>query len=347
MYLNKRGVRIKMSGEKQCAYCHTILFDDDDVVYCPECGAPHHRECYNKLGHCAREQLHGTPEAEQPHDETQAGNSDNPDNNNGRPHGVPLDREGHICKKCGQRSTSDTLFCPYCGTPFADSAQQPYPYGQTEYRAPFVNPSADPYGGVDPSSSIDGVPASELASYVRNNSNRYIPVFSSMAARKKSVGWNWSAFLFSYGWFFYRKCYIEGFVSILFTIISYIMTAPYFITVLRAMSQNGVTGSAAMTAEQYAKVAEDIIGSITPFALIMLAAGIILLFVIHLVAGMFADRLYLNHAKAKIQKIKADDRFEDKISAITISGGVNIITATLIVYIMLYFVFQSVIYMFY
>ena len=43
-----------------CVRCHAYLFDDDDVVYCPVCGAPHHRDCYNELGHCALEALHGT-----------------------------------------------------------------------------------------------------------------------------------------------------------------------------------------------------------------------------------------------------------------------------------------------
>ena len=43
-----------------CALCHAYLFEEDDVVYCPVCGAPHHRECYNSIGHCALEQLHGT-----------------------------------------------------------------------------------------------------------------------------------------------------------------------------------------------------------------------------------------------------------------------------------------------
>ena len=45
---------------KQCAFCKALLFDEDDVVHCPVCGAPHHRDCYNKLGHCALEDLHGT-----------------------------------------------------------------------------------------------------------------------------------------------------------------------------------------------------------------------------------------------------------------------------------------------
>lgn len=61
-----------------CALCHAYLFEEDDTVYCPVCGAPHHRECYNSIGHCALEEFHGTekeykkpvieeqPKAEQP-----------------------------------------------------------------------------------------------------------------------------------------------------------------------------------------------------------------------------------------------------------------------------------------
>ncbi|MBR6741280.1 MAG: hypothetical protein IKL93_00900, partial [Clostridia bacterium] len=46
--------------DQHCALCHAILFPEDDVVYCPECGAPHHRECYNGINHCALEEFHGT-----------------------------------------------------------------------------------------------------------------------------------------------------------------------------------------------------------------------------------------------------------------------------------------------
>ncbi len=48
------------SSEISCVRCKAYLFNEDDVVYCPVCGAPHHRECYNALGHCALEELHGT-----------------------------------------------------------------------------------------------------------------------------------------------------------------------------------------------------------------------------------------------------------------------------------------------
>ncbi len=52
---------MSLNNENQsCALCHAYLFAEDDVVYCPECGAPHHRECYNKLNKCALEEFHGT-----------------------------------------------------------------------------------------------------------------------------------------------------------------------------------------------------------------------------------------------------------------------------------------------
>jgi hypothetical protein len=46
--------------EQHCALCHALLFAEDDVVYCPTCGAPHHRECYNSKGDCALSEFHGT-----------------------------------------------------------------------------------------------------------------------------------------------------------------------------------------------------------------------------------------------------------------------------------------------
>lgn len=42
-----------------CPVCHQPFKADDDVVVCPVCGAPHHRECYRKEGHCAYADTHG------------------------------------------------------------------------------------------------------------------------------------------------------------------------------------------------------------------------------------------------------------------------------------------------
>ena len=35
-----------------CPVCDKRFVNGDDVVVCPECGAPHHRECFEQLGQC-------------------------------------------------------------------------------------------------------------------------------------------------------------------------------------------------------------------------------------------------------------------------------------------------------
>lgn len=48
MRMNYKGV--------SCPVCGQEFKEGDDIVVCPECGAPHHRSCYKQLGHCALQQ---------------------------------------------------------------------------------------------------------------------------------------------------------------------------------------------------------------------------------------------------------------------------------------------------
>ena len=43
-----------------CPVCGKDFTEDDDVVFCPECGTPHHRSCWKENGKCINENLHGT-----------------------------------------------------------------------------------------------------------------------------------------------------------------------------------------------------------------------------------------------------------------------------------------------
>lgn len=42
-----------------CDGCGRIIEEDDDIVVCPECATPQHRECYNKNGTCVNADKHG------------------------------------------------------------------------------------------------------------------------------------------------------------------------------------------------------------------------------------------------------------------------------------------------
>ena len=64
----------KQNESKTCQFCHGILFEEDDIVVCPECGAPHHRECWQKAGKCALEEFHGTENQYDVAQKTQAEN---------------------------------------------------------------------------------------------------------------------------------------------------------------------------------------------------------------------------------------------------------------------------------
>lgn len=46
----------------KCPVCNNQFTEEDDVVVCPECGTPHHRECYIQNGNCANAYKHGTNE---------------------------------------------------------------------------------------------------------------------------------------------------------------------------------------------------------------------------------------------------------------------------------------------
>ncbi|MCL1866958.1 MAG: hypothetical protein FWF82_06075 [Oscillospiraceae bacterium] len=42
-----------------CPVCYDKFAETDDVVVCPECGTPHHRDCFSEVGTCANNAFHG------------------------------------------------------------------------------------------------------------------------------------------------------------------------------------------------------------------------------------------------------------------------------------------------
>ena len=205
--------------EKQCVYCKAKLFSDDEVVYCPVCGAPHHKDCYNECGHCALEHFHGTDDEYNPHPENIKSDGE-----------IHHDRKGHTCRHCEKMSSADTIFCPYCGAPFIEAQETGDENSDGEKNGPFDETGTpfggkngpfgetgtpfmlhiDLMGGVDKKEKIDGIEAGELASFVRVNTRRYMPLFKAMDGKKSKAGWNWSAFLFPCAWNAYRKNYMAA-----------------------------------------------------------------------------------------------------------------------------------------
>lgn len=182
-----------MSSQKNnisCAFCHAYLFEEDDVVYCPTCGAPHHRECYNKIGHCALEELHGTE-----------------------------NQYDLLKKKQQEKETAEAE-----GKESYKDNQTPPP----PFNTPFGNPIyIDFLGGVPKDFNLDeDVTADEAKNFVLSNTMRYIPKFAKFKEGGK-ISWNFLAFLFPCGWFLSRKMYKKGIITGILSIISTLLTVPF------------------------------------------------------------------------------------------------------------------------
>ena len=189
-----------------CPVCKQPFTEQDDVVVCPLCGAPHHRICWKQTGHCALKDVHGTPGQWKP----------------------PLCREDEdslACGNCGTVNRRGDTVCAKCGhvldepLPPDPSEQQP-PVDASVFYADF-----SPYIGIAPDSMVEGFPAMEVATFLGPNSGYYLSRFYFMRMQKNNFTWNWAAAIFPAGWLLYRKMY-KTFIIVL--LLSLVLMTPMF-----------------------------------------------------------------------------------------------------------------------
>ncbi|MCL2885100.1 MAG: DUF2628 domain-containing protein [Oscillospiraceae bacterium] len=192
---------------EQCPVCGAAFTATDDIVTCPACGAPHHRACWGREGHCRFDADHGTPRQWKRAD---------------IPPPAPVRGEGdNICPHCGAANVGFAEFCSECGRELphhdwsADRTAPPHPpsppiyppvppapsFSPFGYQPPFV----DPFGGVPHDAVIDGVSAADMAAYIGPGTAYYLPRFHKMINGASHAQWNWAAFLLTPYWLFYRK----------------------------------------------------------------------------------------------------------------------------------------------
>lgn len=290
MSLNTEGV--------SCVRCHAYLFPEDDIVYCPVCGAPHHRECYNQLGHCALEEFHGTDrqydKVKAREEEQAAAEMPNTGEN----------AEGLItCQMCHEKYDFALNACPKCGAPNIAKAG-----------GSFVN--FDFLGGVPADYDIgDGITADEAKRFVAANTPRYIPKFAVLNAKNK-ISWNWLAFLFPCGWMLSRKMYKNGVIAGLLTVISSLFYLPF----MNAINNLGTTPG-----ETQAQIMQSIYEHLPKMGAAVIAAllaGFVLNIAVRILSALFGDYLYKQYAISSIKTIRAES--EDMDYDYRKKGGVNI-----------------------
>lgn len=289
---------LNISGEK-CAVCKAYLFAEDDVVYCPECGAPHHRDCYSSIGHCALEEFHGTEnqyKKSEPVKEEKNGEQE------------PVQTNVISCGMCGEKYEATEDFCPNCNTP-----------NVSKMGGRFV--AFDFLGGVAGNTDLgDGVTANEAKKFVASNTQRYIPKFANFKKGKKA-SWNWLAFLTPCGWLLSRKMYLLGSIigalEVAFTMLSVPLTAA-----LEQLDTSAVRNSMEMGSLIVENI--SIIGTTAVYSALI---GGFLSIALSVIIAVFGDKIYRNRVISKISEInrQSDDREE----AYRKKGGISIAAAAL------------------
>ena len=255
-------------SQKKCPYCGQAFTEEAGIVVCPDCGAPHHRACWDAFGKCAYDAQHGTGRTEPASAPTEAS------------------AETVICPFCRAENESGVSFCTHCGAPI------------TQHGAPF-RVFLDPLGGVSPEEAIESATAEELAEAVGQNSTYYLPLFRELANGKRKFAPNLSVMLFSVPWFFYRKMILPGIGMLI------LQAALRFPSIWGAL--------------QILQYGENVTFPASFSTLYMICS--VLQFAADLIMAFFANRIYLHHCVALVQKHR-DEPKSERLTAIRKKGGV-------------------------
>lgn len=296
-----------------CPHCHTAFREEDDIVACPQCGAPHHRHCWQENGGCACADAHGT--------DKQWSRDAQP-----TPEAAPEApaQDTVRCPRCGADNSPYAELCAHCGEQLTardwGHEQQPPTYGAPmpgfgEY-APFRT-AASPLSGMDPRDTIEGESVGDLAATVGINTAYYLPRFRRMAYSGSKISWNWAAFLLAPLWLLFRKQYVAGALVIaLQCAVSVIMSAvvlQYFPT--------------AMSMTDYPSMAEEMMRLLQTSESAYLAGSLISMltvgmFLVNIILGLFGNRLYMKRC-LKVIRTTRESYPEGYVAQLGLVGGTS------------------------
>lgn len=310
--------------KETCKSCGKEFAEDDDIVVCPVCATPHHRECWKATGKCINEELHSegyvwTKAKKQKKQDEPKIPVDSPD--------FSSDNDSTVCHICGSENPKDALHCGSCGALLGETETKkdvtcsfcghvnpgdafackecgaPLTLSSTMNDNPFIEAT-----GFSPDDMIGTVKADDLARYVQNGSKNYLPKFKKMADGKKTT-FNWAAFFLAPYWFFYRKIYKVGIFFAVFFVSVSLLTFGVQDNLLSAMDEYYETIESIQMSESETLAQEDIAKAqqasskffkeAAPYEAILISIALIE----RLICGFTANRFFYKKATEDIEKI--------------------------------------------
>ncbi len=278
-------------AQKSCPICQTKFQEGNDVVVCPECGTPYHRDCYQRAGRCIYEDRH--EEMRRKNEELAAQQQrirrqEEALRQQQRQEGAPL-----RCRDCGSINPPQAVYCQVCGSPLDRASTAP---GAGQHNPGNLASALmeEMFQGLGPEDQLGGEKVSHVAAYVRENSFYFLPRFKRFAERDGRVAWNWAAFFFSFAYYFYRKMYKAGTVLLL---ISVLVSVPNFLAAIGILRETLIAQGIAVSS----------FGADFNYVLISQLQWFsnVVTFAISLFLGLFTNRFYMGHVFRQIKALKA------------------------------------------
>lgn len=293
-----KGNTMSRFTNKLCPVCRERFREGDDIAVCPECGTPHHRECFLKNKKCGVEEFHAegfTWNGRLP-DEPEPSGAERPASSE-----IPADAEIRsvvpepVDIKTNNLDDDNAANVSDNGGKGENGSSQGGNEDQTGIPG-FPDPSIDPFGDPniddplkelyrmanDNSIGEDGVSMQELIAYTGSSIWHYSRAFSTFrgnaaeGGKKHYISFNICSGLFEPIYQFYKKIPILGVILLLISVL------PAFIIVLS-------TDSAA--------AAQDLaLKSSWLVSMINIAKTVLLC--------LFGDYIFYRHAVRKIKKVR-------------------------------------------
>ncbi len=333
----------------RCPVCEKVFEKGDEIVVCPICGAPHHRDCYEQEMHCHFMDKHNEGFDYKSEYNTENKNEDKRETQNTSNQGAGI----VACEHCGMFNVAGNKKCSGCGEPLPESKNTyepfdrhtqegttPPPYGTQDPQngqQPFGGFAYDPMGGLKAETDVgNGVTAGEAAKFVKSSSPFYTRLFHQIKVFGRSR-FSFVGFLFHGGWMLYRKMYKLG--SVITAIMALLMISQLFVATfysdlilkISELAANvniyNVNDSNTALKEFFLTLdTEDIIVSFVYFF------SSICQFVVRVICGLIGNRCYYKHSIKHITSIKTEaGTKEEADTTLQTKGGVNSALATSLV----------------
>ena len=264
-----------------CPVCNRKFEEGDDIVYCPECGTPHHRECYKAVGHCVNRGLHASGYSY--YDEMKAAETEQ--------------KEAEEAIKEEKMASILNNF----KTENEDFEDMPF--------NPFVVPSPAQYDSVyeKDDQTINGESVADYALTIRTNIPRFIKIFKEFEYRGRKRSWNWGAFVFGSLYLFFRKMYKQGVAFFCFFMAAVFAgcfattkLAPNYVAALNSFAN--LYSQNKLTADDMLKLSE-VSDLKTANVIAYIVIGVVI--ILRIIMALYADRFYMKSISDFIKSVNS------------------------------------------